>query len=219
MSDYPERLIPKSHYNVVREAELMSQKGLWLIRHVDSDKTGFIGNTRVINPDCIKIQSDHLRDLSNNLLGIFEIDDVCFGIEKDVSDIYCCLWNGSDECVLPDDGHYFKDLNRGYYFIPVDSLLKDSIEIINVNDNTVDEYHFKILHTPTKCNFWHISIRVYDRCDNEVSKLDVSKGKRNRIWKTVRDFLVTSVVTTVIELEKTVSELEPSLYCREYGNG
>lgn len=123
MSDYPERLLPHPNYNIVEDKALMSQQGLWLIRHIDSDKTEFIGNTRTLNPDCIKIQSDHLRDLSNNLLGIFCIEDIYFGIEKNVSNVYCNIWDGTTECVAPANEHYFKDDKRGYYFIPVDNLL------------------------------------------------------------------------------------------------
>lgn len=191
----------------------MSQPGLWLIRHIDSDKTEFLGNTRTLNPDCIKIQSDHLRDLSNNLLGVFRTVDIYYGIEKSVSKSYCSLWDGSEECVVPPYGHYFKDTNRGYYFIPVDILRQQNVNIINIPDNTKEEFHFKILHTPTKCNFWHISIRVYDINDCEVSKLIVSKKKRDRIWKTVRDFLVTSVVKTN-DIKPVYSELNPAIYCR-----
>ena len=82
MSDDPDRLLPKPYYNIVEDGVLMSQRGLCLIRHVDSDKAIFIGNTNTLNPDCIQIQSDHMRDLSNNLLGIFQIEDVYYGIEK-----------------------------------------------------------------------------------------------------------------------------------------
>lgn len=212
MSDYPERLLPKPHYNIVEDAVLMSQRGLWLIRHVDSDKAVFIGNTKTLNPDCIQIQSDHLRDLSNNLLGIFQVEDVYFGIDKSVSFSYCELWNGTDKCITPIEGHYFIDEERGYYFIPVDTLLNNDVSVLNTENGQHDKYHFKILHTPTKCNFWHISIRVYDPDDNEVSCLTVSKNKKRRIWKAVKDYLVSLVVKT--EIESDYSVIEENVYCK-----
>lgn len=213
MSDYPSRLIPASGYDIVDSVRLMEQSGLWLIRHVESGQTQFLGNTRTLNPDCITIQSDHLRDLSNNLFGVFLTDDVCFGIEKHAYDAYCCAWDGIEKCEVPSDGEYFRDEGRGGYFIPVDSLLKDNIEIVNAADGSTETFHFKILHTPTKCNYWHISIRVYDETDNEVSTLDVSKGKKKRIWKTVKDYLVTSIVKTEIDCEPAI--LDKAIYCRQ----
>lgn len=212
MLEYPDRLIPKSHYTIMDSVTLMSQKGLCLIRHVDSEQATFIGNTKTLNPDCIKIQSGHMRDLSNNLLGIFQIEDVYWGVEKSVNGVYCSPWNGSEQCTIPSEGHYFRDENRGYYFIPVDNLLSENIDIINITDNTADSFHFKILHTPTKCNYWHISIRVYDSNNQEVSSLETSKRKKERIWKAVKDFLVTSIVTT--EKRTDNPSIPLTIYCR-----
>lgn len=48
MSDYPSRLIPASGYAIVDSVRLMEQSGLWLIRHVESGQTQFLGNTRVV---------------------------------------------------------------------------------------------------------------------------------------------------------------------------
>lgn len=212
MSDYPERLLPKSNYCIVDADVLMSQHGLWLIRRIDSDKVTFLGNTKTLNPDCIKIQSDHLRDLSNNLLGVFCIEDIFYGIEKPVNDLYCTIWDGIEECVIPSVGHYFRDDKRGFYFIPVDMLLKDEVPFKNLMDGKSESFHFKILHTPTKCNYWHISIRVYDPNNNEVSSMNIGKGKRNRIWKSVRDYLVMSIVKTAIDSE--CARLPETIYCK-----
>lgn len=213
MRNYPERLLPKPHYRIVERDDLMSQCNLCLIRHVDSDKAKFIGYSNTLNPDCINIQSDHLRDLSTNLLGIFQPSDIFLGIDKSVSSYYCDLWDGSEECCTPPDGEYFVDEGRGYYFIPVDELLKENVDVLNVESEGSDRYSFKILHTPTRCNFWHISIRVYDSNDNEVSCLDVSKNRKRRIWKLVKDYLVTSIVRTEINYDD-YSVLGEAVYCK-----
>lgn len=209
MSDYPEHLLPKSDYCLIENSILESQKGLWLIRHIDSNSVKFLGKTKTLDPTCIQIQSDHLRDLSNNLLGVFQKSDVYYGIEKSYIGHYCDLWNGTEECVAPQIGHYFKDTDRAYYFLSVDDLLKGGIKIENVMDDTSENYHFKILHTPTRCNFWHISIRVYDDRNQEVSHLDISKKRKSRIWKTVRDYLITFVKQ---EVEGEYTILAPSIY-------
>lgn len=212
MSDYPERLIPKPNYRIIDNDVIMSQNGLWLIRHVESDAVRYLGNTNTLSPDSIKIQSDHLRDLSNNLLGIFQIEDIFFGINKSHADYYCDCWDGTSECKIPSDDHFFRDKNREHYFIPVDDLLKERITIENVMNDTAETYHFKILHTPTRCNYWHISIRVYNDENQEVSNIDVSKKKKSRIWKAVRDYLITFVK---YEVEDEYTVLAPNLYRTE----
>lgn len=83
MKIYPEHLLPCSHYHIIEQNDFLSQSGLVLIRHIESDKVKRIGNTDLLHPDCIQIQSDHLRDLSNNLLGIFKKDDIFYGIVKE----------------------------------------------------------------------------------------------------------------------------------------
>lgn len=72
MSIYPEHIIPYPQYRFIEQNEMLSQRGLVLIRHVESDEVCRIDNSNILHPDSIKIQSDHLRDLSNNLLGVFK---------------------------------------------------------------------------------------------------------------------------------------------------
>ena len=194
MSEYPKRLLPQSCYSLIAQESLLSQRDLWLIRHIDSGKVKFIEGTSTLDPDCITIQSDQLRDLSNNLLGIFLIKDSFWGIEKEYGPIYCNLWDGKENCDPPKEGEYFNDTKRGYYFIPVDLLLSSKIQRINTESNTTEEFHFNILHTPTKCNFWHISVRVYNSKDEEISKLAINDKQKRKIWKTVRDFLVSAII-------------------------
>lgn len=213
MSDYPEKLIPKPCYRIVDDESLMAVKGLWLVRHVEpGEKEMFVGNTQTLNPDCIEIVSNHLRDLSNNLLGVFEASDVCWGIAKPHIATYTRNWNGEELCGAPLPGHYFRDDRRGCYFIPVDPLLKERINVLNVSTGITETYRFKILHTPTVCNYWHVSIRVYNIQGAEVSGMPVGDKRKRRIWKAMKDYLVTSVVTT--SEPETVTYLMPAIYCK-----
>lgn len=200
MKPYPERLIPKSNYIIIPQNELMAQTGLCLIRHVESKDAVFLPGTKTINPANIEIVSGHLSDLSTNLLGIFDKTDIQFVIDKETGKKlkYYELWNGTDNCELPLQEHYSIDDGRGCFYILVDKLKTSSIPSINLNDKTTENFHFLILHTPTNCNYWHISIKVYDSSECEVAKMDISDKKKRRIWKTVRDFLVSSIV--VVEM-------------------
>lgn len=87
MAEYPDRLIPKPGYSIVAGEDLNRQSGLCLIRHIESSQTRFLPRTGTLDPDCIQIQSNHLKDLSTNLLGVFRIGDVSIGIVKDFTEI------------------------------------------------------------------------------------------------------------------------------------
>ena len=155
-------------------------------------KTNFWTLTSILHPDCIKFQSDHLRDLSTNLLGIFTYTDIFYGIQKESRDELCALWNEGSNVrkILPEE--FFKDEGRQAYFIPVAITLKYLSDEVQSH-----KWHFGLFHTPTNCNFWHVSIRVLDENNNEVSQIETIKNNgKKKIWKTARDFLVSDIIST-----------------------
>lgn len=187
MSEYPARLLPKSNYRFI-PTESLHNNGLVLIRHIESSQTLFYEGTNIIDPVCIHIQSDHLRDLSNNLLGVFRVEDTHLGIVKEYSNEFTANWDGVSDCIAPEKHQFFVDNDRGYYFIPLDKIL--GLSIPGSQDGT-EIYRFIALHTPTKCNFWHISIRVINSQGEEIgTSNNIGEKKKKRIWKTVRDALV-----------------------------
>ena len=193
MGIYPKHILPYPQYHFMEQEDLLSQSGLVLIRHIESDKVQWIDYSNVLHPDCIQIQSDHLRDLSNNLLGIFKVDDIYYGINKDCRHSYCALWEENTMGLMPADNECFKDDGRGFYFISIDKLIKcDLPEVEN------QQCHFMIFHTPTKCNFWHISIRLLNSSGQEISTLNLTDKKKRKIWKSARDFLITDVISKEI---------------------
>ena len=184
---YPERLLPHSHYSFISSHSLL-QRGLVLVRHVESSEMPQIQN-ELLSTNLIKIQSDHLRDLSNNLLGVFQKEDSFYGIEKEYQASLCALWEEKTAGVMPQNGEFFRDTGRGYYFIPIDLLLDFKFSYQE------HVYHFMVFHTPTRCNFWHISIRLLNEKDQEVSSLELNKKQKHRLWKTAKDFLLSDIVT------------------------
>lgn len=184
---YPERLLPKSNYKLIDNESLACSPSLMLVRHIEG-KDVIMGDTGILSPSSIVIQSDHLRDLSNNLLGTFQVDDVKYGVSKECGN-YDDLWNPNDEIHCPKEGEYFYDETRRYYFIPISELMQcDGIE----KDETV--WKFRLFHTPTRRNFWHVSIRLINEEGLEVSQTMLSKNKKNKIWKAAKDLLVSQIV-------------------------
>lgn len=207
MEIYPKHLLPYSNYHCIEQNDLISQPGLVLIRHIESDKVKWIENSNIIHPDCIQIQSDHLRDLSNNLLGIFRKDDIFYGINKEHKSPYCDLWEENTNGLMPKQDEYFCDKNRGFYFISIDDL--KNFNIPEIGDQ---KYHFMVFHTPTKCNFWHISIRILNKDNQEVSSLELTKNNKRKIWKTAKDFLITDIISS--EIKSSPSRISKEYYLK-----
>ena len=44
-------------------------------------------------------------------------------------------------------------------------------------------------------NFWHISIRLLNSENKEISSLDLNDKKKKRIWKSARDFLIADIIS------------------------
>jgi len=206
MGIYPKHILPYPQYHFIEQNDLLSQSGLVLIRHIESDKVQWIDNSNVLHPDCIQIQSDHLRDLSNNLLGIFRVDDIFYGITKEYRHSYCDLWEENTMGLMPTDNECFKDNNRGFYFISINDLL--TYNLPEVEDQRC---HFMIFHTPTKCNFWHISIRILNDKNQEISTLDLKDKKKRKIWKSAKDFLIADIISSEL---KSYSVIPDSLYLK-----
>lgn len=201
MGIYPKHILPYPQYHFIEQKDLLSQSGLVLIRHIESDKVQWIDNSNILHPDCIQIQSDHLRDLSNNLLGIFNVDDIFYGISKEYKHPYYDMWEENTMGLMPSDNECFKDNNRGFYFISIDKLIRyDLPEVEN------QKCHFMIFHTPTKCNFWHISIRLLNEDGQEISTLDLKDKKKRKIWKSARDFLIADIISKELKSYSTISD-------------
>lgn len=194
MKIYPEHILPCPQYHLIEQKDLLSHPDLVLIRHIESDKVQWMdNNSKILHPDSIKIQSDHLRDLSNNLLGIFKVDDIFYGINKEYRSSYCELWEENTNGLMPTHKEYFKDNNRGYYFISIKTLVK-----YNLPEVENQKCHFMVFHTPTKCNFWHISIRILNDQNNEISTLNLTEKKKKKIWRSAKDFLIMDIISSNI---------------------
>ena len=68
-----------------------------------------------------------------------------------------------------------------------------------------------IFHTPTKCNFWHISIRLLNSENQEISSLNLNEKKKKRIWKSARDFLIADIISTEL---KSYAKIPDYLYLK-----
>lgn len=186
MQEYPTHLLPRSEYRIMEQNVLHSQPDMFLVRHIDSNKVEYIDGTSTLHPDCITIQSNHLHDLSCNLLGIFMESDVIYGINKNIENP---LWIEGTDTDKPSPEDFFIDEKRGRYFVNIDLLLKTSFPT-----NQSGICRFIIVHTPVKYNFWHVSIRVLDSDGVEITNSERSDSQKRKIFSTAKQFLLTDEI-------------------------
>jgi hypothetical protein len=176
---YPEHLLLQSNYKFISETDELCF--CTLVRHTSS-KDLFLAETETIDPDKLQIQSGHLKDLSTNLLGIFKIEDIYVEV---INKKFYDLWNVGENVVTPlihKDFCFNND--RGFFFFNIKEIIY--LELPLILSYTI---LFKVIHTPTKCNFWHFSIRAYSK-NIEISEMPISENQKKKIWKSLKDFLV-----------------------------
>lgn len=198
--NYPQHLLPQSNYRKIEYNDELNKCSL--VRHTNTQDIFMVG-TKDIDADVILFQSDHLRDLSTNLLGIFKIEDVYIEIlNKDfIND-----WESGQTILVPQFTQDFTiNRDRSYFVLNIDDILG-----LNSSEQlTEKELTIKILHTPTKSNFWHFSIRVYKN-NTEVSLLEINDKQKSKLWRTIR--VLMSDLAYYIE-EETCSLPEKHYLC------
>ena len=113
--NYPNRLLPQVNFKKIVWSENL--KGSFLIHFTDTKD--------IIDPKTTKLRqvlvvkrTDHLRDYSNNLLGVFLTDDIYWAIQEgDNKEYLIAEWN-IGEAVIPPvvPADYKKDTDRGFFF-------------------------------------------------------------------------------------------------------
>ncbi|MBK6545764.1 MAG: hypothetical protein IPG12_10905 [Saprospiraceae bacterium] len=104
-----------------------------------------------------KPSSTHMPDLSTSLFSIYDTEHTKIEILKMGLTSYCEPNHESELPIYKQD--FLIDMNRGYWFVRINEITGKRIECTH-NKQTIEAI-CKIEHTPTKCNFWHFSVRWY----------------------------------------------------------
>lgn len=173
--EYPTNLLPRLHYKYINE-EL---NGCVLIRHVTGNM--FIEGTSRLDPNNLGIISGDLKDLSTNLLGHFRQEDIYIEVKNKS---FFDLWRESETVSPPIfNTDYLFNNDRKYFYFKVQEVLR--LTLPKISGFPIS---FRVIHTPTKCNFWHFSIRVFSG-EIEIRDLEITESQKKKIWKGVKDFL------------------------------
>lgn len=158
MKNYPQRILPKPHFKLITDIEVI-KRGI-LIHYTDS-----IDNRD--SDDLLKEQSlarhiNHIRDYSNNLLGAFELEDIYIDVSVSESKEYFTdLWNVGSPVKSPVfQKDFIINSERGYFFLNISDFHNKEVNYVDLDDPKLSiKASCQVLHTPTNSNFWHFSLR------------------------------------------------------------
>lgn len=158
---YPERLLPKPHFCLIRSD--LTATDHCLARHTPTGD--------IIDPadgkiwaSCVAPQTDHLHDLSTNLLGTFTIEDIAIEYigPKEQKSAFTDLWQPGQTVTAPVFGQDFQlQPQRGFFVLRIADIAGKSVSY-NVGGQDGFTAVCQVLHTPIRANFWHFSIRWFN---------------------------------------------------------
>jgi len=182
--DYPEILLPKPNNKIISWHDDL--RHCYLIRHTPTNKLHQEG-TKKIDFELIKIQSDHLRDFSTNLLGIFRPEHVTIRVKGENHEYFNALWIEGSKVDTPQINTNFDlDNLRSCFFLKISDI---EGRIANYSNDIVAPIaaKCKVIHTPTNCNFWHFSIRWFTIDGNqEIDKSEINKSQQKKLLSSAK---------------------------------
>jgi hypothetical protein len=211
--DYPLRLIPQVNYKIMAiETGVLDSH--YLIRHT-KDKDLLDPTTNELKRAYVGEQTYPLRDISVNLLGgTFLASDVYLIHHREDPDFAYFnyeIWQEGETIVkIPSSKFISEDRTRGYYFLHIGTF--QDLKIPYTDDNNIEhQAEIKVLHTPTRCNFGHCSLRTFSH-EGDLEPLlekEIKKPWRKGVLTTLRTMIIQNAILDemLIVKENIASEL------------
>lgn len=185
--DYPNRLLPQPTFKRITYNEILDDHFLIHFTETKDNRDPEDGKLKI---EAVVRYTDHLRDYSNNLLGVFLIDDIYWQLQPCENKVYYMSeWDLESEVERPNIPNDFqRNEQRGYFFLRIGDF-HNKVVPSNI-ENEVGPVCI-LLHTPTNCNFWHFSLRWFFNGED----LQKWTGSKKRLMQT-------SAKTFIIERAK-----------------
>ena len=183
---YPAHLLPQPNYRTIKWRDEL--------RHCFFHRS--VPNADFMDYDTGKVRAkyvndgsrEHLKDYSTNLLGIFRPLDAAIHLEKSERKSYLTeSWAEGEVVVPPMENDFAVRSEYGCFFYLLGELhdFPQPFSIANQPDYIGNCY---IVHTPTRANFWHFSVRW--KIENQDIEQALSESQRKNLLGLVRSFLI-----------------------------
>jgi hypothetical protein len=183
--NYPSKLLPQSNYKKIEWSSDLYP--LFLLRRTPTQD--LLDDTHKLKEEYIAKQTDHLRDLSTNLLGEFSVGDNKVEVIERGKDFFCEWIEGDDVNEPIYNTDFVINENSGCFYWNIGEVILLEFSHTDCIEEHDYQLHFKVLHTPVKCNFWHFSIRVFSDNQKEISTLGIRGNLKKILWRKAKEQL------------------------------
>lgn len=206
---YPEHLLPKPDYRIIRWRDDLRR--YYLLRTVPSPE--------VIDPDLGKVRArwfdeisrEQFKDYSTNLLSIFTTKDAAIQWIKNERKAYLTGYWMENETVNPPTQDDFIFLQQfGYFFFLIDAIQDFPQPVAVPRLPAYTQTRCYILHTPTRSNFWHFSVKW--KVEQEDITAAFTEKERRNLLGLIRSFLAENAI---VELPDYVPPTVPEYWYKE----
>lgn len=202
---YPEHLLPQPNYRLIEWNDDL--RSCFLLRSAPTKN--------VVDPETGKVRAKHvndgsreqLKDYSTNLLGVFTPEDAALRIEKTERKAYLTgHWKPGETVEPPIAEDFSLQPEYGYFYYQIGEIqgYPQPFSIANLPGYVGQCY---VLHTPTRSNFWHFSVR-WKTQDQDVEDA-LNESERRNLLGLVRAFLIEQAI---LSLPSTPTQIPASRY-------
>jgi len=194
--EYPEELLPQHNYKVIETKDLNPEHSI--LRKSLRSKTESLDNLGDVRIDAIFEKEKEVFGLSINLFGIFTCEYLKIIV---INTKFHEDWNPGDKIPIIDEIEFTIDENAFPLFFKIKDLHNKSIPYKKNLPKIKGIKNFEgfccIDHKPTKCNFWHFELSVYDS-DLKQTYINASK----KTWqKEIAHFLSKSILKMHVSID------------------
>jgi hypothetical protein len=140
-------------------------------------------------------------DYSTSLLGHFELNNNYISIIGERKKYFTSYWGWTDQVETPFfRKDFISDNKKGIFFIPI-GRIHGQVKVPFQNSKKADdEATAKIIHSPTRSNFWHFSVRWFGQNGIEINRNDAK-------WKYAITNGIRAALLENIDIEEPMRKL------------
>jgi|GEM_PF-4921981 len=218
LEGYPDCLLPKTNYQIISEGF----DGCCLVRRYNLNQVPVFkdDNGRVYSKAIFRSSNQHDPDLSVNLLGVFLQEH----LELRAASAFNEPWEVGQNVEPPkkENEDYFILQDVGSWYAEIEKIngLDFSYKFLKDKNWVQRKARFKVKHSPTRCNFWHLSILIEIlNGDNWISTFDLLEAREIKPKKAEDKAIAKTAVLALSPILKKgvpsiVKKLEPEFYTK-----
>lgn len=207
MVTYPSHLLPREYYRIISDKDWI--RFLTVFTWTKDNRDSITGE---IHPNSFCHPSKNMDDFSTNLLGVFVPQDNCVEIKGPDKNFFTAYWQENEKVPEPQHQKDFDfNYDRGYFFLDVYEFINE-IEVAYKKGGQNYPAWPKVIHTPTRANFWHVSIRWVDSDNQEVRAPKNVPDWKRRLYSEARNLLIEYASFE----EPPYNEIPQSVYQKEH---